>query len=591
MIETSAGNLQPVFPLSRALGNDEAKALAVALSDFVGADAGTKDLSHVWRVPGTLNWPNKRKVERGRPPEPQPVRVAKAFTGKSVEPETLRAALAAAAKAKKGNGADPVLDELLKRCGTELQALLRAAPAKGEDRSKTTFAIIRRLVRKDFSDAEIKLLIEAHPQGAGGRYAEGKDLETDITRIREKIRHGMGGGGARPAWLNACLTENGRPMSTLVNVMIALRSDETVRDAFALDEMLRASMLMRSPDHDPQFKPRPVTDVDVGHLQEWLQWAGLGHVGKETCHQAIDMRASEHAFHPVREYLSSLQWDGQPRVATWLNVYMGAGQEPEQKSYVEAIGRMFLIAMVARIFQPGCQADYMLILEGPQGELKSSACRILGGNYFSDHLPDVTSGKDVSQHLNGKWLIEVTEMHAMNRAEATQLKAFITRTVERYRPSYGRREVIEPRQCVFIGTTNKDAYLRDETGGRRFWPVKTGPIDLAALTRDRDQLFAEAVYLYQAGEHWWPDREFEQTHITPQQEARYEGDVWEEKIVEYLNGLSTAKVTVAQVARDALHFETARIGTADQRRITAAMERLGWKRLPRENNQRRWARS
>src|SRR5262249_52522663 len=156
--------------------NDEAKALAVALSDFVGADAGTKDLSHVWRVPGTLNWPNKRKVERGRSPEPQPIRVAKAFTGKLVEPEALRAALAAAAKTKKGNGADPVLDKLLKRCGTELQALLRAAPAKGEDRSKTTFAIIRRLVRKDFSDAEIKLLIEAHPQGAGARYAEGKDL-------------------------------------------------------------------------------------------------------------------------------------------------------------------------------------------------------------------------------------------------------------------------------------------------------------------------------------------------------------------------------------------------------------------------------
>lgn len=591
VIETSAGNLQPVFPLARALDNGKAKALAVALSDFVGADAGTKDLSHVWRVPGTLNWPNKRKVERGRPPEPQPVRVAKAFTGKLVDPEALAAALAASAKAKKGNGADPALDELLKRCGAELQGLLAAVPKLNEDRSKTAFNIIRRLIRKDFTDADIKLLVEAYPQGAGARYAEGKNLEAEITRIRKKVRHGGDGGGRRPAWLNACLTENGRPMSTLVNVMIALRSDETVREAFAFDEMLRASILMHSPDQDPQFIPRPVTDVDVGHLQEWLQWAGLGRVAKETCHQAIDMRASEHAFHPMREYLASLQWDGQPRVATWLNVYMDAGQEPEQKPYVDAIGRMFLIAMVARIFQPGCQSDYMLILEGLQGELKSSACRILGGNYFSDHLPDVSSGKDVSQHLNGKWLIEVTEMHAMNRAEAAQLKAFITRTVERYRPSYGRREVIEPRQCVFIGTTNRDTYLRDETGGRRFWPVKTGMIDLAALARDRNQLFAEAVHLYQAGEHWWPDRKFEQTYIKPEQEARYEGDVWEEKIAEYLDGLSVAKVTVSQVARDALHFETSRIGTADQRRIAAAMERLGWKRLPREKNKRYWSQS
>jgi predicted P-loop ATPase len=202
------------------------------------------------------------------------------------------------------------------------------------------------------------------------------------------------------------------------------------------------------------------------------------------------------------------------------------------------------------------------------------ACEVIAGNWFSDSLPDVRDSKDISQHLQGKWLIEVGELSALGKAETTTLKAFITRRTERYRPSYGRREVIQPRQCVFIGTTNAECYLKDATGGRRFWPVKAGSINIETLAADRDQLFAEAVHLFKAGEKWWPDRDFEAKYIKPEQDARYVADPWQEKIAAYVENLS--RVTVAMIAKEALSIETARASMRDSYRIIDVLTSLGW---------------
>jgi predicted P-loop ATPase len=177
--------------------------------------------------------------------------------------------------------------------------------------------------------------------------------------------------------------------------------------------MLRTEVLLRPLfADDPKFTPRPVTDTDVTTVQAQLQWFGFRRLGRDATHTAVDKHARLHAFHPVRDQLNALKWDGIERLLTWLHSYLGA----DESAYTRGIGMMFLIGMVARIFKPGCQLNYMLILEGEQGTLKSTACAVLAGAYFSGQLPDI-SNKDASLHLRGKWLIIATNCSPRPRCD------------------------------------------------------------------------------------------------------------------------------------------------------------------------------
>ena len=192
------------------------------------------------------------------------------------------------------------------------------------------------------------------------------------------------------------------------------------------------------------------------------------------------------------------------------------------------------------------------------------------------------------RHIKDKWLVEIAELSAIKKAEVETLKSFISREIEIYRPSYGRREVHEKRHCVFIGTTNRATYLRDETGGRRFWPVTVGRIDLDRLAADREEFFAEAVAAYHGGARWWPDPAFEGEVIAPQQEARFEDDAWREPIERWL--ADKTQTTIGECAVKALCFDQTKIGTADQRRIATVLERVGWARGARTEKGRFWIR-
>lgn len=295
------------------------------------------------------------------------------------------------------------------------------------------------------------------------------------------------------------LSANSRPERTLLNAVAALQYAPHWHGKLGYNEFTMRIVAGQDICGGRIKAGTVIGDNEITEIMVFMQGMDDVHVPERITRQALRSVAGDNASHPVRNYLNGLVWDSTERCSTWLIDYLGV----EDSLYTRAVGRKWLVSAVARIMEPGCKADVCLILEGKQGKLKSSAIRALtGDDWFSDTFGDI-SNKDTLLSFRGRWIIEIQEIDRIFSREASEVKEFISKQSDIFRKPYGHEAEEVAREFVFTGSTNREDYLRDETGGRRFWPVKVNEVNVDALRIDRDQLWAESIWLYREGETWW----------------------------------------------------------------------------------------
>jgi predicted P-loop ATPase len=390
-----------------------------------------------------------------------------------------------------------------------------------------------------------------------------------------------------PSWRDLLIrNDDGEVLPNAANVLQVLRSAPEWNDVLALNEFNQRPMLVHKPPWAKEWsKPRPFADADAARALIWMQENGIPLCRMEAVHQALAVAIDDNRFHPVRDYLDAQSWDGKPRLDGWLTYYLGV--DPIEH-YTGPVGRCWMIAAVARIYRPGCQAKYCLVLEGDQDLGKSTALETLGGEWYTDDIAELGT-KDSALQAGNAWIVELAELDSVRKAHVAAVKAFISRKVDRFRKPFGRNVIDQERQCIMAGSINPGAeYLLDQTGNVRFWPVLCTKIDIVSLTRDRDQLWAEAVHRFKNGEKWWIEDEQAVAAAREQQDARAEGDSWTDAIKNYLDERpTTIAVTTTQILRNALYIDLKDHDKAKQSRVGIIMRRqLEWRR--RKSGDHRW---
>jgi putative DNA primase/helicase len=431
---------------------------------------------------------------------------------------------------------------------------------------------------KDFPRGQFRDAVRAAGKASAGESAAAPGGTTEPSGSR--------------AWRSKLTYSNGKPEPTESNCVTALVHAPEWKGVLAFNEFANNVVARKAPpwhrDDAPVGggKPGEWEDGDDVRLVCWFQRTAGLRVSVATALNALVIVARRTTYHPVREYLNGLAWDGIQRLPTWLATYAGSTQ-PE--AYLARVGSWFLVSAVARIYEPGCKADHCIILEGKQGRGKSTLVQRLvpQPEWFAEHNANLMD-KDAYAILNGRWILELAELDSLARAEVGRIKRYMTTAVDAYRPVWARRVARFPRHGVFIGTVNDSDYLRDPTGNRRFWPVAVERIDNDGLARDRDQLWAEAVHHYRNQARWWPHPD-DESLLEEQQEERYRPDVWEEPIARWLAArmeeegkkpavLRDVSVTVTQVLEHAIGKNRKDQEDRDSIRVGRIMTRLGWDR-------------
>ncbi len=405
-------------------------------------------------------------------------------------------------------------------------------------------------------------------------------LLSTLKEVRQSVAASQRRRQGSENWMSAMiLNDAGEPRPLMENAGAVLDRAPEFRGVIWFDEFAnRIVVRMPPPWHarNGSFIERQWDDNDDREVTRWLQRAGIP-VPITVVHDAVYSAAVKSSFHPVREYLESLEWDRKPRLDRWATEYLGS----TDNDYTAAIGARWLISAVARVMIPGCQVDHAMIMEGAQGVRKSTSLRVMFSPWFSDHPEDIGS-KDASIQLSGIWCLEYSDLDRWGKADRNRLKSFISRRVDRYRPPFGRFAVDVPRQNIFGGSTNDSTYLDDPTGGRRFWPLKTPHPDPDGLQKVKDQLWAEAVFRFHTGEkfHLYEPELLEAAIF--EQRARQHEEPWGAKIRYVLKGGDLGYprdvITISEILQE-MNLPADRWNASVYNRVRDYLQFIGWIRI------------